>query len=639
MELFGDAELLARAAAEEAPAEDGRPRFIHLLYVPTRACSMRCTYCYLSHPDAEGRAAGGALLPGEQGPRGAAAAQCGGHANAPAPDPTETLAFAVEKLRAAGIVPFALALHGGEPTCLAPETFEALVAYIDRYYRENAALLDEAGFPAPRAPHIKTNLLNIDAHLDAIARFNVTVSGSLDLPLLLHRAYRRDRQGADTLDRILENLALLAPLPNRKKASATIFREHFERLDEIIADIRWLHANTCLDMNEFNFMVGFADPACPLTPLSPDEQVRFYRALHEAFDGTELDRGVNGPWFAEFTPSYCTGCTNCGEKFFLLDADGEVWSCVRGQGHERFHYGNILQEPAESILRAGKAKIFAAHNAAPLDAECAACPWLRLCRTGCPFVKELYGQGRSYTCLLQRAIYRDRPDLYPPAPDPAASAYAYARAMRPAQAAALRPDGKPMLPGGIPPLTQLIADDRNVTGVFDADAFVLELDGERYRLESQLLKPQRCFAYLSRGSRAALYVRRDVMEKGTPWPQNNALHLMLLSGETVRYGDEGRKKQAHLATHQVFLPALSRMPSDEEGFYRFDASGFLDAYYELLSADAPNNLFVTTTALRDAHYAKHKANAYYHIQTINLPFPNIELVRDDEDGPTSEGGR
>ena len=42
-------------------------------------------------------------------------------------------------------------------------------------------------------------------------------------------------------------------------------------------------------------------------------------------------------------------------------------------------------------------------------------------------------------------------------------------------------------------------------------------------------------------------------------------------------------------------------------------------------------MFATTTALRDAHYAKHKANAYYHIQTINLPFPNIELSLDDEE--------
>ena len=38
-----------------------------------------------------------------------------------------------------------------------------------------------------------------------------------------------------------------------------------------------------------------------------------------------------------------------------------------------------------------------------------------------------------------------------------------------------------------------------------------------------------------------------------------------------------------------------------------------------------SNLFFTTSELRDYHYMKHKNNAYYHIQAINLPFQNIEF--------------
>ena len=82
-------------------------RFIHLLYAPTHACSLRCAYCYLSSHDA----------PSVQAER----------------DPMATLAAAIDKLEAAGVVPFTLSLHGGEVTCLPPESFEALVAYIDDY--------------------------------------------------------------------------------------------------------------------------------------------------------------------------------------------------------------------------------------------------------------------------------------------------------------------------------------------------------------------------------------------------------------------------------------------------------------------------------------------------------------------------
>ena len=38
-----------------------------------------------------------------------------------------------------------------------------------------------------------------------------------------------------------------------------------------------------------------------------------------------------------------------------------------------------------------------------------------------------------------------------------------------------------------------------------------------------------------------------------------------------------------------------------------------------------NNLFVTTGYLRDYHYHKQKNNAFYHVQTANLPFQNVEF--------------
>ena len=38
-----------------------------------------------------------------------------------------------------------------------------------------------------------------------------------------------------------------------------------------------------------------------------------------------------------------------------------------------------------------------------------------------------------------------------------------------------------------------------------------------------------------------------------------------------------------------------------------------------------NNLFVTTFFLREYHYQKQKANAFYHVQTANLPFQNFEF--------------
>lgn len=90
-------------------------------------------------------------------------------------------------------------------------------------------------------------------------------------------------------------------------------------------------------MNDFNFMIGFDYNSCGLLHhMSEEEQLIFYRRMHQAFDGTNLDAGVNGAWFDEFGPEYCTNCDNCGEKFFLLERNGDIYSCVRGQKNEDF---------------------------------------------------------------------------------------------------------------------------------------------------------------------------------------------------------------------------------------------------------------------------------------------------------------
>lgn len=572
-------------------------RFIHLLYVPTMACNMRCSYCYLGDQTRED--------------------EC-------SHTPLETLSYAVEKLHAAEVVPFNISLHGGEVTTLPPEDLEALVDFVERYYAKNRLLLKTFG-ATPNAPHIKTNLYGLDRHIEAIKKHHVTVSGSLDLPLSLHRRHRLSKGGGDTLDRILQNIELLRDADCRKKVSATIFHEHFEHLDEIVSDIRWLHENTCLDMNDFNFMVGFGSPDAPqaLTPLSEEEQLALFERMHEEFEGSELEKGLHGAWFAEFGPNYCTNCENCGEKFFLLQRNGDVYSCVRGQGHPEFFFGNIYTDPVETILNNAQARIRQAHQAVPFEEACGACRWLELCKTGCPFVKRVNGSGRSYTCRLQQRLYqRDMPGWEPPEN----AAYHYLSAMRPE--IALQYLQPPRLgPLGMPSLHAIIGDDPKLKMVYDPEAFILHCDGFDYPLQSQILKRERRTLFILPSSRMTLYMRKDVLSALSQWPAHNALYIMLLDGRTIVYGDEGRTKQAHVATLEVHGYALDMMPSDREGYYRVELDGMLAPYMPFLGTDAPNNLFFTTSALRSYHYAKQKDNAYYHLQAINLPFPNIEFYR------------
>lgn len=572
-------------------------RFIHLLYVPTMNCNMQCKYCYLKEDTVDSGSTRGCL---------------------------ETLDYAVRKFREAKVIPFNISLHGGEVTCLSREDFKDVISYISQYYYDNGKMLSRNGFKVGM-PHIKTNLYGLERHIDTIKDFQVSVSGSLDLPFSLHEEYRVTKDGRSTFDKILQNIELLEGLPNRKKVSATIFREHYERTDEIIGDIRYLAENTCLDMNDFNFMIGFAGSNDLLTPLREEEQVDFYNRMHAAFDHTELDEGVNHAWFAEFTPDYCTNCDNCGEKFFLLERNGDVYSCVRGQGHKDFYYGNIYTDDVRTILEHGADKIFLAHSRKKLNEECASCAYIGYCKTGCPFVKNFYDSDKSYTCQLQKKIYQDYPERYPLPEHREEAVYSYASKMHPLEAKAYYPKNVLQIDKGMPTLREIIEKDEKLTNIYSPDVFLLKVDDEEYRLESQILKFDRDIIYINKETDIRIYVKKQVFNDVCDYPASNTLYIMLLSGNTITYGDEGREKQKHIMTHQVFRDVLETYPSDKRDCYCFELSKLLSLYTDSFSSEKPNNLFFTTSALRDYHYVKHKNNAYYHIQAINLPFQNIEF--------------
>ncbi|MBR6178520.1 MAG: radical SAM protein, partial [Bacteroidales bacterium] len=161
-------------------------KFIHLLYVPTLACDMACRYCYLEDNTKD---------------------------RMQQYKPLETLQFAINKLRESDVMPFNISLHGGEVSTLSQDDFHDVIKFINDYYKDNYETISTAGFRVGR-PHIKTNLYSIDRHIDTIKKFNVSISGSLDLPLSLHNHFRVTKGGRITLDKILQNVELLRDIPN-----------------------------------------------------------------------------------------------------------------------------------------------------------------------------------------------------------------------------------------------------------------------------------------------------------------------------------------------------------------------------------------------------------------------------------------
>ena len=574
-------------------------KYIHLLYVPTMACNMKCKYCYLEDNTIDEKTKY---------------------------TPLETLEYAVNKFKENNVIPFNISLHGGEVTTLPKKDFHDIIEFISNYYIENRKIITDAGFKIG-TPHIKTNLYDLNKHIDTIKEFNVSISGSLDLPFKMHDEYRVTKGNKKTLDKILENIELLKDIPNKKKVSATIFKEHYKYLDDIIKDIKYLHKNTCLDMNDFNFMIGFDyNSNGILHHITEVEQVELYNRMHKEFDGTDLDYGVNGPWFDEFGPGYCTNCDNCGEKFFLLEKNGDIYSCVRGQKNKDYYYGNIYTNTVEEILKTAYQKIFINHNKLSFNDECSKCGYLYLCKTGCPFVKNTYNSNKSYTCKLQQLMYKDRGYNKDKFNDK--FVYDYVSKMRMNESLKYLPV---KVNTEYPTLEEIIRTDKKLKYIYDEDVFILKVDNIEYNLESQVLKNTRDFIYITPNSKVKIYMKKNMINEECDYPENNSIYIMILSGNTVTYGDENRNKQRHIATHQAYKGVLDNINSDKEDYYMLDITNLIKEYKNNYSIDSPNNIFFTTSSLRDYHYYKQKNNAYYHIQAINLPFQNIEFYYLDKE--------
>ena len=591
-------------------------RSIHLLYVPTLCCNLDCAYCYL----------------GQQTTQAALKLDAGRAAS--------TLRHTLAALGEAGVLAFNVSLHGGEVTTLPESVLGELFTLIRGHYRENFDAINALGH-RKSSPHIKTNLYKFAPFYSLFEQHQVSISASIDLPLALHARYRTTRGGRDWLEKTHENIRLLGRYPHAKKLSATLCSEHLDDIPAIIKDIRFIHDELGFDMNQFNIMFAFdsalnraSKGEAALTPATPAQQRALYAALKAEFAGSDLEDGLRRNWFDEFKPSYCTNAFNCGERFYLLQSDGSVYSCVRGQGIEEFLYGNVFTDRIDDILAQGARKIERIHQAHSFDVHCQRCDHLRLCHTGCPVVKHQNASGRSYTCELQKQIYADNPRSFP-ASSPAQQqedARQYRLAMHPtlafAQALAVPPAGV-CLPNELADdkntLQAVIAADTMLQEVYSDSAFVLELGDELIALRSQLLKDRSVWYTLAAGDRIVLHVRRSIFDANCPEFLRNTLYLQMLRDTPVVYGDEQRSKQEHVFTYQLFASCLKESAKLGAAYLMADLSGLIEVHREHYRRSVRNNLFFSTLFLRDYHYQKQKNNAFYHIQAINLPFQNFEF--------------
>jgi uncharacterized protein len=596
-----------------------------IVFVPNTYCNLGCSYCYLgSHTDKNV------------------------DTNS---DITSNLKDIVNNFLEQGIVIEQFMLHGAETTTIPRKYLEEMFDYIKEYHQEYTTELKIFG--NKKSPiHIKTNLFNYHTLINLFTEHKVSVSGSVDLPLSLHEKYRTTKQKKSTLDRTLKNVKLLKDYPYARQISCVVTKEHLEKFDEFVKDLKYLHEDVGFDMIN-NFYVMFAydsvsakdkfkeDFEKGASMLNQNEMLEFYNKTKEAFADTKYMKGVLYNWFKEFLPPFCTTALNCASTQLLIQKNGDAYPCHRTQPDSSFKFGNVFKDGIEKILDNGIKVIEDIENEMKMDIACTVCEYFKYCYLGCPLTRKDAKLDKSYTCKLQKEIYKDNPLRFP-IPNEIENRRAIDDFIRANNVQVYENDVNLEIPRMMNYSSELEAEENTLTSIIKKDskllkiykdsAFKIQLDEHIFSLGSPLLAVYQNVMRITPKTVVQLHISKEYLAINCNKEDlaSNHLMMMMLRDTLVTYGDENRTKQEHIFDETKYYNSLLQDASETVDSYVLNISDVINRNKRFYKDGIINNLFFTTKNARNYHYEKHHKNAFYHIQSINLPFHNLLFLYKDK---------
>lgn len=336
------------------------PHAFHLMAKPAGAiCNLDCTYCYFLskerlYPGSDFRMTGETL---ESYIRQMIEAQ-------PAPEVT-------------------FAWQGGEPTLMGLEFFELAFALQERFRRPGMRIQNA----------FQTNGTRLDDAWGAFLRKHAVLVGlSIDGPRDLHDAYRVDKGGAGSFERVMNGLSVLKrhgvdfnvlTTVHRANASHPLRVYRFLR-DEVGA--RFLQFIPIVERdNETGFQEGDA-----LTDRSVDGRSfgRFMNAIYDEWVARDVGTvfvqlfDVTLAKYVGERGGLCVFDETCGNAL-ALEHTGDVYSCDHFVEPD-YLLGNLVELPLVDMVASERQRAFGEAKRSTLPGQCRSCDVRWLCHGGCP---------------------------------------------------------------------------------------------------------------------------------------------------------------------------------------------------------------------------------------------------------------
>jgi uncharacterized protein len=300
------------------------------------------------------------------------------------------------------------AWQGGEPTLMGLDFFRQAVAYQQQHRRPGMRITNA----------LQTNGINLDDGWSAFFKANNFLIGiSLDGPRELHDAYRVDKGGQPTFDRVMAGLRLLQKHGVEFNVLTTVHAAnaaHGLTVYRFLCDEAGARYLQFIPIVERDNDTGFQE-GNTVTPRSVSAE-QYGQFLIESFD--EWVRRDVGRVFVQMfdvalaawvgdPPGLCIFEETCGGAL-ALEHNGDVYSCDHFVEPKHF-VGNIVDIPLSEIVVSDQQRQFGLAKCDTLPRYCRDCEVRFVCNGGCPkdrIIATPDGEpGLNYLCAGYKAFF------------------------------------------------------------------------------------------------------------------------------------------------------------------------------------------------------------------------------------------
>lgn len=364
----------------ENPARATSP--FHVMVKPRGAiCNLDCSYCYYLAKEL--------LYPGSRFRM--------------ARDLLETYTQQYIEAQPGDEVTFAW--QGGEPTLMGLDFFRLAVEFQEQYRRPGMRIQNT----------LQTNgTLLDDEWCDFFSAHNFLIGLSLDGPRAMHDAYRVDKGGKPTFDRVMAGVELLKKHHVEFNILTTLHAANVEHPLEVY---RFLRDEAGAQFLQFIPIVEVDRRASPPAVSSRSVTGRQYGAFLIAVFDEWVRRDVGRVFVQMFDVALagwvgapkglCIFEETCG-KALALEHNGDVYSCDHFV-EPKYRLGNVKQRPLLAMVQSAQQQGFGEAKRDTLPRYCRECAVRFACNGGCPKDRILTtpdGEpGLHYLCEGYKAFF------------------------------------------------------------------------------------------------------------------------------------------------------------------------------------------------------------------------------------------